>query len=233
MRLIDILTDSIRGPIVLACVIGIVRVIYATISRIVQPYPRARATVEAAAALSPDVLRFGLQMWAAWTGRPAPKLDALPAAPLDAVRLAGRYATAADLQDALDAAEQESARIATERDALARRVAELTAGRTPDTLRPTVVPGEGPAEHDDRPAPPVTSRHRIVGTTLATLCLALAGCPKLPPVSGCAPLSQRCDGDRPQVCSSSQRWHFVGDEPCGATAGQSCAVRNGVAGCAR
>ena len=68
---------------------------------------------------------------------------------------------------------------------------------------------------------------------LAVLVLGAAGCPKLPPVSGCAPLAQRCDGDRPQVCSPTQRWHYVGDEPCGATAGQSCAVRNGVAGCAR
>lgn len=59
------------------------------------------------------------------------------------------------------------------------------------------------------------------------------GCPKLPPVSGCAPLAQRCDGDRPQVCSPSHRWHTVGDERCDATPGQSCQVRNGVAGCAR
>lgn len=62
---------------------------------------------------------------------------------------------------------------------------------------------------------------------------ALAACPKLPPVSGCEPLAQRCEGDRPQVCSPSRRWHTVGDEACGATAGQSCQVRAGVAGCAR
>lgn len=62
---------------------------------------------------------------------------------------------------------------------------------------------------------------------------ALAACPKLPPVSGCEPLSQRCEGDRPQVCSPSRRWHFVGDERCGVTPGQSCQVRNAVAGCAR
>jgi hypothetical protein len=66
------------------------------------------------------------------------------------------------------------------------------------------------------------------------LCLALTACPKLPPVSGCEPMSHRCDSsDRPQVCSPSHRWHFVGDSPCGATAGQSCEVRNGVAGCVR
>ena len=68
---------------------------------------------------------------------------------------------------------------------------------------------------------------------VAVLVLGAAGCPKLPPVSGCAPLAQRCDGDRPQVCSPTQRWHYVGDEPCGATPGQSCQVRAGVAGCAR
>ena len=62
---------------------------------------------------------------------------------------------------------------------------------------------------------------------------ALAGCPKLPVVSGCEPLSQRCEGDRPQVCSPSRRWHTVGDEACGATPGQRCEVRAGVAGCAR
>jgi hypothetical protein len=68
---------------------------------------------------------------------------------------------------------------------------------------------------------------------LAVLVLGAAGCPKLPPVSGCAPLSQRCEGDRPQVCSPTQRWHFVGDEACGVTPGQRCEVRAGVAGCAR
>ena len=65
------------------------------------------------------------------------------------------------------------------------------------------------------------------------LCLALTACPKLPPVSGCEPYAHRCEGDRPQACSPSRRWHFVGDSPCGATAGQSCAVSNGGAGCVR
>lgn len=68
---------------------------------------------------------------------------------------------------------------------------------------------------------------------LVALVLGAAGCPKLPPVSGCAPLSQRCEGDRPQVCSPSRRWHTVGDEACGVTPGQRCEVRAGVAGCAR
>lgn len=64
--------------------------------------------------------------------------------------------------------------------------------------------------------------------------VALCGCPKLPPVSGCRPLSQRCLGDRPEVCSPTQRWHPVGDEPCSATPGQVCAVTEaGVAACVR
>jgi hypothetical protein len=68
---------------------------------------------------------------------------------------------------------------------------------------------------------------------LLAVALALCACPKLPPVSGCEPLSQRCDADRPQVCSPSRRWHYVGDEACAVTPGQSCVVRSGVAGCAR
>ena len=69
------------------------------------------------------------------------------------------------------------------------------------------------------------------------LCLALAalaGCPRLPHISGCTPLSSRCQGDRPQVCSPSQRWHYDGDERCDVTPGQTCKVSSqGVAGCAR
>ena len=94
-----------------------------------------------------------------------------------------------------------------------------------------------------RPPTVVTARHRASqGTRTLTvppvlLCLALAvlaGCPRLPPTSGCAPLSSRCEGDRPQVCSPSQRWHTTGDERCDATPGQACKVSaQGVAGCAR
>lgn len=64
-----------------------------------------------------------------------------------------------------------------------------------------------------------------------SLVLALAACPRLPPVSGCAPLAQRCDGDRPQVCSPTQRWHTTGDLACGAQ-GDRCEVSDaGVARC--
>ena len=63
------------------------------------------------------------------------------------------------------------------------------------------------------------------GVLLATLAGAvLTGCPRLPPVSGCTPRAYRCtDSGRPEVCSSSQRWEPIGDEPCGAS-GAVCVV---------
>lgn len=230
MKLISLLTDP-RTPFVLAAIVALARVLYALVSRLVAPYPRARGVVETLAALGPDVVRAGLQLVAVATGRPAPKLDVLPPDPRveeQAARLAGSDLTllramVLDLQ--------------TERDALARRVAELTAAEEPGRLRPTVVPGEEPARSpDETTATARTGRHRIPPGTLGAMVLLVlvgAGCPKLPPVSGCAPLSQRCEGDRPQVCSPSRRWHTVGDEACGATPGQRCEVRAGVAGCAR
>jgi hypothetical protein len=172
-RLLDLLTDPVRLPLVLALVAALARVVYAVVSRVVQPYPRARAALEAAVALLPDVLRSGLQLVAVVTGRPAPKLDALPPDPRveeRAVRLAGSdltllRATVLDLQ--------------AERDALARRVAELTASEEPGRLRPTVVPGEEPARSpDETTAAARTGRHRLPkGTLGAMVLLALAtGC---------------------------------------------------------
>lgn len=158
MTLVQILVDPVRLPLALAAAAAVARVLYALLSRVVAPHPRLRALVEALAAASPDVIRAALQVVALVTGRPAPKLDALPVVPPDAVRLAGRYSTAADLQAALDAAERD-------RDALARRVAELTAAEEPGRLRPTVVPGEEPARSpDETTAAAATSRHRIAGT---------------------------------------------------------------------
>lgn len=59
---------------------------------------------------------------------------------------------------------------------------------------------------------------------------ALAGCPRLPPQSGCAPETQRCDGDFREVCSATGRWHRAGDLSCAAVGG-SCLVAQGRAFC--
>lgn len=57
-----------------------------------------------------------------------------------------------------------------------------------------------------------------------TVGAVLAGCPRLPPVSGCTPRAYRCaDTGRPEVCSSTQRWEPIGDEPCSAS-GAVCVV---------
>ena len=58
-----------------ALVVALLRAVYALISRLVQPYPRLRAAVEAVAALGPDVARSALQLYRAITGRPVPSMD--------------------------------------------------------------------------------------------------------------------------------------------------------------
>ena len=57
-----------------------------------------------------------------------------------------------------------------------------------------------------------------------SLVLALAACPRLPPVSGCTPSAWRCSPDgRPEVCSASQRWEPAGERAC-ASVGAVCVV---------
>lgn len=60
--------------------------------------------------------------------------------------------------------------------------------------------------------------------------VALSGCPRNPPVSGCQPEAQTCINDRPSVCSASQRWHVAGDRSC-ASVGGVCTVLGGRAYC--
>lgn len=55
------------------------------------------------------------------------------------------------------------------------------------------------------------------------LAVLAMGCPRLPPVSGCDPGSYRCAGDRPEVCSATQRWTAIGDVGC-QTVGAVCVV---------
>ena len=58
----------------------------------------------------------------------------------------------------------------------------------------------------------------------------IAGCPRLPPVSGCQPEAQTCIADSPHVCSASQRWHRAGDLTC-TQVGAVCLVAGGRAYC--
>lgn len=67
----------------------------------------------------------------------------------------------------------------------------------------------------------------IAAILAGALCV---GCPRNPPVSGCQPEAQTCIGDRPSVCSASQRWHAAGNLQCSAVGGV-CTVLGGRAYC--
>jgi hypothetical protein len=161
MKLLDLLTDPVRLPLALALLAAVARVLYAIVSHVVAPYPRARAAVEAVVALLPDVLRSGLQLVAVVTGRPAPRLDVVPVDPDVARAQRIGDASHAAAVDAIENGRQWRDRAL----AAEARVAELTA--SPDGgLRPTVVPGEEPERSPDETtaaAQPITSRHRIRG----------------------------------------------------------------------
>lgn len=73
-----------------------------------------------------------------------------------------------------------------------------------------------------------------VGALVILAAVGLVGvtaCPRLPPVSDCAPASYRCREDRPEVCSTTRRWHPVGDQPCSAVGARCSLEPDGLAVC--
>lgn len=99
------------------------------------------------------------------------------------------------------------------------------------TARQTIVP----PQRDDGQRGSASVR-ALLGAVVALsvvlpLGVALYGCPRNPPVSGCQPEAQTCINDRPHVCSASQRWHVAGDRSC-ASIGGVCTVLGGRAYCA-
>lgn len=72
----------------------------------------------------------------------------------------------------------------------------------------------------------------MIRVLMILVALAVAACPRLPPVSGCAPTSQRCSpAGTPEVCSASQRWEPAGSVTCAAV-GAVCVLDGVVAHCA-
>jgi hypothetical protein len=71
------------------------------------------------------------------------------------------------------------------------------------------------------------------GVVVVGLLASVSGCPRLPPVSGCTVGTMSCEGDRPRVCSASQRWEFAGDRPCSAVGGVCVVDDVGTAHCGR
>lgn len=104
----------------------------------------------------------------------------------------------------------------------------------PDVLR-ALVP-RPPQPREAAPSGRSGEAGRVTVGALATVALlwllvaSLVACPRLPPVSGCELGAQRCESDRPEVCSASGRWHRVGDLPCAAVGG-ACLVAGGRAFC--
>ena len=74
--------------------------------------------------------------------------------------------------------------------------------------------------------------HGFARALLVVAVLALCGCPKLPPVSGCTPASQSCRDGVPHVCSATQRWEPAGDTSCAAVGGVCVVGDSGLAHCA-
>lgn len=110
----------------------------------------------------------------------------------------------------------------------------VTARAPAPPAAPTAAPPAAPREGQSGGA-----RLDLIALAFATavVCLALGvvlyGCPRLPPVSGCAPTAQRCADGRPEVCSGSQRWEPVGDLACGQVGGLCVVSDAGVAHCVR
>jgi hypothetical protein len=72
----------------------------------------------------------------------------------------------------------------------------------------------------------------VLVATIAGVVASGCPAPRLPAVEGCAVGATRCRADRPQVCSSTGRWHDVGDLACAASGAVCVEGDAGVAHCA-
>lgn len=113
---------------------------------------------------------------------------------------------------------------------------QIVTARVPERPAAAVTPPSqskvppGPVDHrGERGAVRVGTLVALSGALIVVIAAVvggalLSGCPRLPPVSGCTPRAYRCtESGRPEVCSSTQRWEPIGDEPCSAS-GAVCVV---------
>ena len=77
-RLVQAYHWAVAHPIeagaLLSALVAALRVLYAGLARVLAPYPRVRASLEALAALAPDLLRAAVMLARAVTGLPLPSL---------------------------------------------------------------------------------------------------------------------------------------------------------------
>lgn len=80
-----------------------------------------------------------------------------------------------------------------------------------------------PASPKSKPPPNgfVTLRALVLCVTAFVFAYLVLACPHLPPPDGCGPQQTRCSpSGLPQVCSGTQRWTNVQEDPC--PAGSMC-----------
>lgn len=116
-----------------------------------------------------------------------------------------------------------------------RRVGAVCDSVTARRAASAPAPREQPARvgRTTQPTPIRPRTPTPIGLALIVVGAAVTvACPRLPPVSGCTVGTMICEGDRPRVCSASQRWEPAGDVTCHAVGG-ACALNDaGVAHCA-
>ena len=214
-----------------AALVALMRSIYAVISRIVKPYPRLRAAVEAVASLAPDVARFGLQAARAVTGRAIPSI----------------------VLDSRDAEIDRQRQVIADQAVRIRQLAEAGAVIVPsrtaaEGIERALESTAASARSGQNGSAPVAALAVVsaLGAALA-FGLMLSGCPVVregvmqvtpgvPDRSDCAEGAYRCNANVPEACSATHRWWpTIPRDPSGAqrVCPAGCAVAaSGVAYCA-
>lgn len=88
------IAHPVEAGALLSALVATLRVLYAGLARVLAPYPRVRASLEALAALAPDVLRATVMLARAVTGLPLPSL-AVDARDAEIAQLRARVASLA------------------------------------------------------------------------------------------------------------------------------------------
>lgn len=191
----------------LAALTLLVRAVYAALARVLAPYPRVRAAVEALAAVSPDLWRALVMVARAVTGYPYPS-------PI------------ADARDAeIAALRARVAELASDRVTTAPPAPRGSPGRTDVGTVLTIAV-----------VALFVAMSAVVLGSIATGCgpgreLVMRVAPGVPAASSCSPAgASRCEGAVPVVCSASGRWWPA--TPAGAPCAHGCVVGDGGAYCA-
>lgn len=201
------IAHPVEAATLAASAVALLRGLYALLARILAPYPRARAVVEAVAALAPDVLRFGVMVARAVTGLPIPS----PSVDTRDAEIAALRSRVAELAASrTDASSPLVGRPggSSGRASVGALVALAVGG--PVALLPVAAaaPGCGPGRE-----------------------LVMRVAPGVPSPSSCSPAgASRCEGAVPVVCSASGRWWPA--TPASAPCARGCVVGDAGAYCA-